>query len=173
MKLKHIDKATYRSNLNKIIVTFVATFAILALVFGSILISFFGDIAVGDEQVNNFRFNLAGVILALITVGAILSKARHHVFFEEVYFVWQLKQLHNLIYRKLKKIKAAAKNDDINALITLNFYYTSLKLVYELDDNTLTIANVTEEKNKIQEQANSLQVTLLAEQFNRDLLKPF
>lgn len=173
MKLRTIDKATYRSNLNKIIVAFVATFAVLAIAFGSFLIALFGDIAVGDEQVNNFRFNLAGVILALAVVGGILSKAKHHAFFEEVYFVWQLKQIHNLIYRKLKKIKAAANENEVNALIILNYYYHTLKLVYELDDNTLTIANVTAEQEKIKEQANSVQLTISLEQFNRDLLKSF
>lgn len=173
MKLRSIDKATYRSHLNKIIVAFVAIFAILAVALGSILIGLFGDVATGDEQVNNFRFNLAGVILALLFVGGILSKARHHAFFEEVYFVWQLKQIHNLIYRKLKKIKIAAKDNDVNALIILNYYYHTLKIVYELDDNTLTIASITTEQEKLKEQASSVQLTISLEQFNRDLLKSF
>ena len=173
MQLKPVDKAIYRSHLNRIIIVFVVTFAALALGFGTILISLFGETPVDGEQVNNFRFNLLGVILGLIVVGALLNKAKDHAYFEEVYYVWQLKQIHNLIYRKLKKIKSAATENNVDALIILHFYYTSLKQVYELDDNTLTISNVNTELDKVVEQAQAHQLTISTEQFSRDLLKSF
>mgnify|MGYP000468796162 FL=1 len=59
-----------------------------------------------------------------------------------------IKQCQNQIYRKLKSIKKAASENDTAAIAILVFYYRSLKQVYELDDNTLTINNIISELNK-------------------------
>ncbi|WP_448250463.1 DUF3087 family protein [Thalassotalea agariperforans] len=143
MQLQEIDKNRYRKHLNRIIVGFIASFTLLALVFGQALIFVFST-----PEGDNFRFNLAGVLLALIVCGAILNKIKNSNLFVEVYYVWQLKQCQNQIYRKLKSIKKAASENDTAAIAILVFYYRSLKQVYELDDNTLTINNIISELNK-------------------------
>ncbi len=173
MKLIEIDKTTYRKRLNKIIAAFVIGFALLAVALGAILIALFGDAAVNGEQVNNFRFNLLGVILALIVAATILSKLKGHSVFTEVYYVWQLKQIHNSIYRKLKKIKQAGEQGNINAFIILNFYYLTLKQVYTLDDNTLTIASVEKNLSDLQAKMAEHNVTITTEQFEKSLVKSF
>jgi len=94
-------------------------------------------------------------------------------FFNEVYYVWKIKQIQNLIYRKLKKIKAAAKQLDENALITLAFYYQSLIQVYTLDDNTLTIDKVNKDLADVQETISSNSLNLSAEQFDKSMLGSF
>ena len=66
MQLMNIDKARYRKHLNIVIVGFIATLLVLALTFGQLLILSFGE-----EEVNNFRFNLLGVILSLLACMAI------------------------------------------------------------------------------------------------------
>ena len=109
MKLIEINKTHYRSTLNKVIVGFVIAFALLSVGFGTILIHFFGEVAVGDEPVNNFRFNLLGVILGLIVCTLVMNNIKNKPQMSEVYYVWQLKQLQNQIFRRLTKIKAAAK----------------------------------------------------------------
>ena len=173
MKLQEIDKATYRFRLNRIIIAFVVGFALLAIIFGSVLIALFGDVQVGDEPVNNFRFNLVGVILGLIVSGAVLNKLKNSAFFNEVFYVWQLKQIHNLIYRKQKKIEAAAKEGDINAFIVLNYYYQTLLQVYKLDDNTLTLSNVHAKQAELDEQMATRNVSISTEQFNKEMISAF
>ena len=81
---------------------------------------------------------------------------------EEVLYVWKLKQLHNKIFRKLKSIKAAASNDDVKALTTLKFYYTTQQQVFELDNNTLTMNSVNKELEAIEqiEAAQSLDLDI-------------
>ncbi|WP_440875810.1 DUF3087 domain-containing protein [Thalassotalea sp. PLHSN55] len=171
MNLIEIDKTTYRKNLNKVIVAFVASFAILAVLLGTVLIHFFGDVAVAGETVNNFRFNLLGVIIALVMCTLVLNKLKDSDLFKEIYYVWQLKQLHNQIYRRLTKIKAAAQKGEIDAFIVLNFYYTSLKQVYELDDNTLTITKVDKDLQALEEQYQALNLTVTLAQFEPTLIK--
>ena len=81
---------------------------------------------------------------------------------EEVLYVWKLKQLHNKIFRKLKSIKAAASNDNVKALTTLKFYYTTQRQVFELDNNTLTMSSVNKELEAIEqiEAAQSLNLDI-------------
>ncbi len=168
MQLINIDKALYRKHLNIIIGGFIATLLVLALVFGQLLIMSFAQ-----EGVSNFKYNLLGVILSLLACAAILHSLKSSLFFKEVYYVWQLKQVQNSIFRKLTKIKAAAKDDDNNALIILVFYYQSLKLVYLLDDNTLTMSKVEQELNALDHTIANKNLTVTAEQFEKSLLSSY
>ncbi len=168
MQLKDIDKTQYRKNLNKIIVGFVSTLLILALVFGQLLILGFSE-----PEENHFKYNLLGVILSLLACAATLHTMKTKDFFIEVYYVWQIKQIQNSIYRKLKKIKAAAKQSDENALAILAFYYQSLIQVYTLDDNTLTIDKVNKDLADVQETIASKNLTLSTEQFDKSLLASY
>lgn len=191
MKLKDIDKAVYRKHLNIIIVGFIASLLTLALVYGQSLIMLFADSAqllanpanvITGELVNeatgtesNFSYNFMGVLLALLTCVFALHRLRFSAFFSEVYYVWQVKQQQNLIYRKLKKIKVAAEADDVNvnALIILNFYYASLKQVYLLDDNTLTMSKLNTDINELNSQLENLNLTLSTDQFEPSMLADF
>lgn len=173
MKLQQIDKTLYRSNMNLFMVALVLALIISSLGFGAGLIALFGVEAVQGQPTGNFYWNLLGVILAVLLCSAIVYQLKTQPFLKEIYYVWQLKQLQNRIYRKLNKIKAAATSNDINALITLLFYFTSLRQVYLLDDNTLTLSAVDKELSQVQEQCEALGLTLSAEQFEVELLAGF
>lgn len=125
----------------------------------------------GAEQESNFKYNLLGVILALLANAAMMHSLRKHEFFTEVYYVWQVKQLQNLIYRKINKIKAAGKAGDENALIILAFYYQSQIQVYELDDNTITLSSIKIKQNEVTESIAELGLTVGSEEFNKELIK--
>ena len=168
MQLMNIDKAIYRKRLNIVIVGFILTLLILALIFGQLLIMGFAE-----EDVNNFRYNLLGVILSLLACMAILHSIKTSAFFKEIYYVWQVKQVQNLIYRKLKKIKLAAKDLEHDALLILSFYYQSQQQVYQLDDNTLTITTVNKDLNDIQDIIAEQNITINIEQFDKKLLSTY
>ncbi|GIU47458.1 DUF3087 domain-containing protein [Shewanella sairae] len=172
MQLMDIDKATYRQNTNRVIMSFVASLAILALAFGALLIHFFGaPAAANGESTGNFHLNVMGVFLALAVCSAVLNSQKKKPFFQEVYYVWRLKQLHNQIYRKLAKIKQAADNNEPNAFIILSFYFVSLKQVYTLDDNTLTLSTVEQDLNQLNDKITSLGLTITPEQFDPKMLE--
>ncbi|ABI39820.1 conserved hypothetical protein [Shewanella sp. MR-4] len=173
MKLQQVDKTVYRSNMNLFMVVLVLGLIISSLGFGAGLIALFGVEAVPGEPTGNFHWNLLGVILAVLLSSAIVYQLKTQPFFKEIYYVWQLKQLQNRIYRKLNKIRAAATNNDINALITMLFYFTSLRQVYLLDDNTLTLSSLDKELTELQAQCDALGLTLSAEQFEVTLLAGF
>lgn len=188
MNLKNIEKSIYRKRLNIIIVSFIASLLLLALAYGQGLIALFSDLAnvavepakkiAADtvntgEQDSNFKYNFLGVVLALATCAFALHRLKNIAFFTEVYYVWQVKQQQNYIYRKLKKIKAAAENDDVNALIILNFYYASLKQIYLLDDNTLTMSKLNKDICELDSKIESKQLTITTEQYQQSLLTEY
>ena len=194
MKLKDIEKPVYRKHLNIIIVGFIASLLILALAYGQGLIMLFADsaavmakptnVAAGEianevaATESNFKYNFLGVLLALLTCVFVLHRLRFSAFFSEVYYVWEIKQQQNAIYRKLKKIKVAASNDDpgavdVNALVILNFYYASLKQIYLLDDNTLTMSKLNTDISELNTRIENLQLTISTDQFDKSMLADY
>ncbi|WP_114325845.1 DUF3087 family protein [Candidatus Colwellia aromaticivorans] len=168
MQLMNIDKARYRKHLNIVIIGFITTLLVLALTFGQLLIFSFGQ-----ADVNNFRYNLLGVVLSLLACMAALHTLKTSDFFKEIYYVWQIKQIQNLIYRKLKKVKKAAKDLEQEALIILTFYYQSQQQVYQLDDNTITMTKINKDLADLQEIIVNNNLTINAEQFDKKLITSF
>lgn len=170
MTLIDIDKDTYRKHLNVVIISFVFGFAILSLLFGQVLISAFSS---GVEGESHFRFNLMGVVIGLAISSFTLSRFRKHAYFKEIYYVWQLKQLQNAIYRKVAKIKPQAMEGNIDALQTMDFYYRSLAQVYTLDNNTLTMNELVKNHQIIKDKAQEFQMTLAQTSFDKKVLSNF
>ncbi|WP_206485701.1 DUF3087 family protein [Thalassotalea sp. G2M2-11] len=176
MEIKSIDKAIYRQRLTRVIIGFILVLAVLSLVFGSVMISIFSEqgiklTAIASQESNNFKYNLLGVILSLLACAAILNSLKNHAYFNEIYYVWQVKQIHNAIYRKLKHIKSAAFNDHNSiAIIVLSYYYATLKQIYFLDDNTLTMSHVSQEANKLQTLIDELSLDIDNETFDKSMI---
>jgi len=173
MRLIDINKIRYRKHLNRIIISFIAVFMFLAIVFGQGLITIFSESVTNVEQHSHFRYNLAGVILALLVCVAILSQLREHKFFREVFYVWRLKQVLNLIYRKLGVIKAKAEQNEISALIILNYYYQASHQLYLLDDNTITLSSLNKEFEKVKDKILNLGLNISTDDFEKSMLSSY
>ncbi|MFT5704646.1 MAG: hypothetical protein ACI8SK_000594 [Shewanella sp.] len=177
MQLIDIDKKRYKKHLNLVSVALVIGLSVLSLAFGALLISVFGsNVSEGvtsEGATGNFHLNLLGVIFAVVICVSVMLRAKDRPFMSEVYYVWRLKALHNRIYRRLKSIKAAAKNQDLNALIILKFYYAGLKQVYFLDNNTLTMTKVEQDIIELDKVIAEHHLTVSAEQFDVEMLKGF
>lgn len=174
MKIQNIDKDTYRKKTNLVMVSFVALLAVLAILFGSILIAFFGFEGVTESgSTGNFHLNVLGVILSLIATSFIMNKVKTYPYFDDIMYVWKLKQLHHRIYRKLAAIKTKAEQNDHDSLLILAFYYTTQKQVFILDNNTLTITSVQKSINELYEKAAEINFGIDLNDFNIDLLNKY
>ncbi|QBY02884.1 DUF3087 domain-containing protein [Thalassotalea sp. HSM 43] len=166
MQLQQINKSRYRAHLNKVIIAFIISFALLALGIGQALI-----VLISAPGADNFWLNVFGVALALMICLSVINQLKHHQFMHEVYYVWRLKQQINLIYRKLKAIKALAFDDNnTDAMIILTFYYQACRQLYELDDNTITLDSLNREQDKLAQHLQSLSLELNASQYDTSLL---
>lgn len=174
MKLQKINKEEYRKKMNLLLVSLVGSLALFAIVFGSILIELFGSVgSVTGEATGNFHLNVLGVILSVALNAFISSRVKGHDYFKEALYVWNLKQTHNQIYRKLKRIQPKAEQGDREALTILYFYYTTQKQVYDLDNNTLTIKTVQQSLDNIVELSEKWSIELDIETFSKDLVAKF
>ena len=186
MQLIDIDKTRYRKHLNIVIVGFISSLLIFSLLFGTVLISLFStvgdtaqlaqsavDTTATGEQETNFKYNFLGVVLALLANAAILHSVKNNDFFKEIYYVWQVKQLQNLIYRKLTKIKAAGKAGEEKALIILAFYYQSQIQVYQLDDNTITLSSIEKQLQQVNDTITEHGLDISAAQFEKSLITSY
>ncbi|MBY5922023.1 DUF3087 family protein [Ferrimonas balearica] len=161
MELRKIEASHYRRQVNQVTLGFVMALAVLSVAFGSLLIALFGQGAVTPgESTGNFHLNLMGVVLALALCSALLAGLKDKPFMADVVYVWQLKQMHNRIYRKLKAVEAAAEQGDVNAMSVLDFYHRSRELVYRLDNNTLTLSAVARDQEKLAALVAQHQATL-------------
>ncbi|MEZ8545838.1 DUF3087 family protein [Vibrio splendidus] len=174
MKLQKINKEEYRKKMNLLLVSLVGSLALFAIVFGSILIELFGSVgSVTGEATGNFHLNVLGVILSVALNAFIASRVKGHDYFKEALYVWNLKQTHNQIYRKLKRIQPKAEQGDREALTILYFYYTTQKQVYDLDNNTLTIKTVQQSLDNIVELSEKWSIEPDIEAFSKDLVAKF
>ncbi|MCW1890464.1 DUF3087 domain-containing protein [Vibrio chagasii] len=124
-----------------------------AIVFGTILISTirFRATSIAGESTGNFHLNELGVILSVALNAFIANRVKGHDYFKEALYVWNLKQqIHNQIYRKLKRIQPKAEQGDRDAYHPLLLLHHA-KQVYDSDNNTLTIKTVQQSPDKILE----------------------
>ncbi len=173
MKLKEIDKPRYRKHLNIVIAILIVSLMALALLFGQAFIVLFSE--AGSD---NFKFNLAGVVVA----GLICLKGLHgfkdHDFMIEVYYVWQLKQSLNKIFRKLRKIEEARDSGEdlkrhVTALTILNYYYAASEQLFKLDDNTITLDSFRLADQALQEKISATNLEIKVSDYDPGLLTEF
>ncbi len=134
MQLKEIDKSLYSKRVKVVFAGIVVALLVLTLVLSTLFIQLFST-----PDAPHFWHNLAGVVVAAFIVVWGMNRLRRHPYLNEVAYVWDLKQMLNRIYRKQKKIEAAAEQGDQQALLIMNFQLRGSKQLYQLDDNTVTL----------------------------------
>jgi hypothetical protein len=168
MQLIDINKKRYRRHLNYIIVACVISLIVGCLAISQLLIAVFPD-----QSGSHFHWNLTGVVITSLIIGLILNKYRTHDFMIEVAYVWDLKQVLNRINRKMLKLKAAAQEGNINALLAINYSYAGSRLLWQLDDNLITMDQLAIDQAEIDSLAMKYNLTLTAEDYDEAVLKEF
>lgn len=168
MKLISIDKKRYRKHLNRVIVACIAVFVVGSLGISQSLIALFPD-----ESGSHFHWNVLGVVVTGFIITTVLNKYRRHSYMTEVVYVWELKQALNKINRKLMKIKTAAENGNKEAMIVLQYSYSGSRLLWQLDDNTIIMDELTLAQAELDSLAEKYQVELDADAYNPTMLKQF
>ncbi|AEY02031.1 hypothetical protein GU3_11380 [Oceanimonas sp. GK1] len=168
MKLKDIDKRRYRRHLNRVFIGSALALAVLSLGIAQLLIAFFPD-----ADGSHFHWNLLGVVLAALLVGAGLSRLRRHPFMTEVVYVWELKQRLNKISRKRRQVEAAANEGDATAMQVLQFCYAGSRQLWQLDDNTIVMDELAVKQTELDNLAAQHGVTLNADDYDESMLDRF
>ncbi|MEH6395331.1 DUF3087 domain-containing protein [Pseudoalteromonas sp.] len=168
MQLIQIDKARYRKHLNRVIIGCGLALAAGSLAISQTLIALFPD-----ESGSHFHWNLFGVIVTSISIGWALNKYRTHDYMTEVVYVWELKQALNKITRKMAKLKAAGREGDPQALLAIHYSYAGSRLLWQLDDNTITMDELAVKQAELDSVAAQFNVTLNADDYDESILKQY
>lgn len=168
MKLIQIDKARYRKHLNRIIVACVIALAAGSLAISQTLIAFFPD-----PSGSHFHWNLIGVVLMSVTIGVVLNKYRHHDYMTEVTYVWELKKALNKITRKMAKLKAAGREGDADALLAIQYSYAGSRLLWQLDDNTITMDELAIKQAELDTVVEKFNLVLDVDKYEEKILNNY
>ncbi|MCF2908581.1 DUF3087 domain-containing protein [Pseudoalteromonas sp. DL2-H2.2] len=168
MQLLEIDKTRYRKHLNIVIAACIA-----ALVIGSLGIARVLIVAFPDPDGSHFHWNLIGVVLTCVMIAAVLKRVQYHPFMYEVNYVWQLKQALNKVTRKMAKVKKAAQQGDVDAMLAMQFSYSGSRQLWQLDDNTLTMEELGIWQAELDALTKQYQVTLDITRYDASLLDKF
>lgn len=167
MQLQTIDKALYRKRLNIVLITSVAVLLITSLSVSNILIAAFGSGIEGD----NFWLNACGVIAGAVVVAGLFKIMVNKPFMAEINYVRSLKREMNRIYRSSKKINLGLEVNDKNAIIISYFNLQASKQVYQLDNNTLTMAELDEKIRLLDEKIEALGLSISVYDYQPELVK--
>jgi hypothetical protein len=168
MQLIDIDKTRYRKHLKIVFISCAVSLAVASLALSQTLIAVFPD-----ESGSHFHWNLLGVVVSAATIGWLLNRYRQHDFMREVTYVWELKQALNKITRKMRKLEAAALDGDRNALLAMQYSYAGSRLVWQLDDNTLTLDALAIKQYELDRLAEKFHITLSVADYDEKILTAF
>ncbi|UJX24799.1 MULTISPECIES: DUF3087 domain-containing protein [Pseudoalteromonas] len=168
MKLIQIDKARYRKHLNHVIIACVIALAVGSLAISQTLIALFPD-----PSGSHFHWNLLGVVVCSVLVGFVLNKYRNHDYMTEIVYVWELKKALNKITRKMPKLKAAGREGNADALLAIHYSYAGSRLLWQLDDNTITMDELAIKQAELDSVADKYNLSLDAERYDETILKQF
>ncbi|KPM85518.1 MULTISPECIES: DUF3087 domain-containing protein [Pseudoalteromonas] len=168
MKLIQIDKARYRKHLNQVIIACVIALAVGSLAISQTLIALFPD-----PSGSHFHWNLLGVVVCSLLVGFVLNKYRNHDYMTEIVYVWELKKALNKITRKMPKLKAAGREGNADALLAIQYSYAGSRLLWQLDDNTITMDELAIKQAELDSVAQQYNLTLDVDKYDEKILNQY
>ncbi len=168
MKLRDIDKKRYSKHYKILFAVIVTELLIVSIVCSSLLINWFST-----PEESHFLLNIAGVVIAALIVTYALYHFKDHPFMNEVAYVWNLKKQLNQIVRKQHKIEPLMENNNVDAMIIMNYMYKGSKQLYELDDNTITLDSLASRSRLLDIRLAEQNLTVSTDDYHPDLLGQF
>mgnify|MGYP000406446878 CR=1 FL=1 len=168
MKLREIDKARYSKHYKIVFAVITVELAVVSIFCSTLLINRFST---PDES--HLLLNAVGVVLAALLACYALYRFRHHPFMHEVVYVWNLKKQLNRIYRKQRKIEPLIENNNVDAMVIMNYMYLGSKQLYELDDNTITIDDLAIKSTRLNAKIEQQNLTISTDDYHSQMLDQF
>lgn len=168
MQLRSIDKNTYSKRYKTVFAAIVAALVVISLGSSAIMIQLFGN-----PDGSNFMLNLVGVTLAGVVVFLVIYRMRNHPYMDEVVYVWNLKQNLNRIYRKQRKIEPLIDDNNVDAMVIMNYMYEGSRQLYQLDDNTITMDQLELKVSHLKAKLEETGVTVSTDQYDPGMLDRF
>ena len=140
-EIKPVSPEVYRQQTRRSTLYIALLFALLALVISGLAVMLLGT-ADGD----NFRLNLAGVLVALVMALALVR----YVFWSQAWMApavygWQLKRSLMKVTNVMHYVTAGVMAGDAAAMKLLRFYHMGITQMYQLDANSSALSQMVRE----------------------------
>lgn len=140
-EIKPMNPEQYRQQTRRSTVYIALTFILLAL-----LLSGLAVMVLGVQGGDNFRLNLVGVLVALVTT---LLLVRYQFWSQPwmaaAVYGWQLKRSLMKVTNVMHHVTAAIMAGDVSAMKLLRFYHLGVTQMYQLDANSSALSQMVRE----------------------------
>lgn len=145
--IRLMDPERYRQQTRKSTLIVAVSFAVLAMGFSALAVALFGS-AEGD----NFRWNLAGVVLGLVvTVMLVRNVFWTQPWMESAAYGWRLKRSLMSITNIMHHVETGVKKRSPEAMKLLRFYHLGQVEMHRLDGNTQALGDMSAEMERHRE----------------------
>ncbi|PTS86644.1 DUF3087 domain-containing protein [Pseudomonas sp. HMWF032] len=144
----------YRQQTRRSTVIIALSFVATALLLSTLTVTLFGQ-----PDGDNFRWNLAGVVLALLLTAAVVRRFMwSQPWMAAAAYGWQLKRSLMRITNVMHHVKAGVTAHDPQAMCLLRFYHQGLTQMHQLDGNSSGLSEAVAEINRHLERMESLEM---------------
>jgi hypothetical protein len=151
-EIKALNPETYRQQTRRSTLIIAGIFVVLAMLLSTTAVQLFGQ-ADGD----NFRWNLGGVLLALLlTIALVRQVLWSKPWMAAAVYGWQLKRSLMRITNVMHHVKAGVAAHNPDAMHLLRFYHQGLTQMHQLDANSSALSEAVAEINLHKERMESL-----------------
>lgn len=171
-EIKQLNPEEYRRQTRRSSVVIVLIFLLLAM-----LLSTGGVMLFGEPGGDNFRWNLGGVLSALLlTIALVRGQFWQRPWMTAAVYGWQLKRRLMSITNVMHHVKTGVAAQDQAAMKLLRFYHQGLTQMHQLDGNSDELIHLAAEINQHKEAMQALGMDTDAQPLDPawfDSLKPY
>lgn len=137
-EIKACDPENYRQQTRRSTLVIAVIFVVSALLLSTVAVQAFGEPG-GD----NFRWNLAGVLLGLVlTIALVRGVLWSSSWMAPAVYGWRLKRSLMRITNVMHHVKAGVAAGDPTAMKLLRFYHLGVTQMHQLDGNSSDLSQM-------------------------------
>ncbi|ASP39292.1 hypothetical protein CHH28_11655 [Bacterioplanes sanyensis] len=164
MGFKAIDKASYQQRVSRLQWALIAALLLIGLSLSELYHQLWG-------HDSGLWLNFAAVVSALALVSIALYLLRDRPWMEDIRYVLRLKSELNRIYRSSRALEEALQRDDETAIRIRYYSLHGSYYLYQLENNTLTLEELSEQIQQLDEQIACLGLQVSVDDYHAGLLK--
>lgn len=151
-EIKPWNPETYRQQTRRSTLIIAVGFIVLAMALSGLAVWVFGTPG-GD----NFRYNLGGVIAAVIASAALMKlKLWDQPWMAAAVYGWQLKRNLMRVTNVMHQVTDAVQAGNPQAMKLLRFYHLGLTQMHQLDGNSSSLSQMVHEIDRHKERMEAL-----------------
>ncbi|SEN55852.1 Protein of unknown function [Pseudomonas sp. ok272] len=151
-EIKPWNPETYRQQTRRSTLIIAVGFIVLAMGLSALAVLLFGTPG-GD----NFRYNLGGVIAAVIVSAALMKfKLWDQPWMAAAVYGWQLKRNLMRVTNVMHQVTDAVQAGNPQAMKLLRFYHLGLTQMHQLDGNSSSLSQMVHEIDRHKESMQAL-----------------